>query len=674
MQVEHSPPIAHQSAPHDSYQFPNKQHHPRHLQQTTPSTRSISPSEYSTTSDTNSHSRPYTFGGKLTFQHHSVPDPADNNISRRSSPAADQDTRHDQSRPRTMETDTSSSSQHFDHYATSRAPQNNSQAASADTADDSTDPAPTEYSPLGKSVVGGAPIQRVLGDYPFSAYLSSSSSSSTSNNNNNKPSSSSGSGSSTNGAAAAHPDVASYPSPQHPNLVQFHGDAAHAALVQRHVQLHPNYQQGHPAPPTRQWSDQLPSCCAPGPSEQAHAPSQPHPTAMVSAAHGPTPSAHPPPHPQARVVYASDGTRMITTAYASGPGAPTPSPTPNGSHYFPYNGTPATPASVNMVRHISTNSSSSSVYSDSENYAGYNSSGNNSEYEGGSAGSCNPAYIHAAHNLSSVSLSGESTNMGGGKSGPGGAGSSAHYVYGTRSGNELRTVNSLKIDDDGTVRVPYQYGQGVRAPSSSSGGSSSGGGGAKRPNTRSASSRNVFHPTPQSMLAPHILQAARRAGLRPGTFPSSTAPILPSDDEFARMPTKRSRGRRPPCSPDLIVAGEDPNENPSEAQIRYCGVTKTGKPKKIFLCKVPQCGKCFKRSEHLKRHVRSIHTHEKPFQCQWPSCGKYFSRHDNLNQHLRVHRTPGQSDASFSQQLEACFAERFERGLNEGIDDDMGDF
>lgn len=26
---------------------------------------------------------------------------------------------------------------------------------------------------------------------------------------------------------------------------------------------------------------------------------------------------------------------------------------------------------------------------------------------------------------------------------------------------------------------------------------------------------------------------------------------------------------------------------------------------------VPGCGKCFKRSEHLKRHVRSIHTNEK---------------------------------------------------------------
>ena len=32
---------------------------------------------------------------------------------------------------------------------------------------------------------------------------------------------------------------------------------------------------------------------------------------------------------------------------------------------------------------------------------------------------------------------------------------------------------------------------------------------------------------------------------------------------------------------------------------------------RTFICVVPGCGKCFIRSEHLKRHVRSIHTHDK---------------------------------------------------------------
>ncbi|KAI0218874.1 hypothetical protein L0F63_003455, partial [Massospora cicadina] len=36
------------------------------------------------------------------------------------------------------------------------------------------------------------------------------------------------------------------------------------------------------------------------------------------------------------------------------------------------------------------------------------------------------------------------------------------------------------------------------------------------------------------------------------------------------------------------------------------------------------CTKVFKRSEHLKRHMKSIHSNEKPA--------------DNLSQHLRIHR------------------------------------
>jgi hypothetical protein len=33
--------------------------------------------------------------------------------------------------------------------------------------------------------------------------------------------------------------------------------------------------------------------------------------------------------------------------------------------------------------------------------------------------------------------------------------------------------------------------------------------------------------------------------------------------------------------------------------------------KRVFVCDVLGCGKCFVRGEHLKRHVRSIHTHDK---------------------------------------------------------------
>ncbi|KAI0594271.1 hypothetical protein F4775DRAFT_596441 [Biscogniauxia sp. FL1348] len=46
------------------------------------------------------------------------------------------------------------------------------------------------------------------------------------------------------------------------------------------------------------------------------------------------------------------------------------------------------------------------------------------------------------------------------------------------------------------------------------------------------------------------------------------------------------------------------------------------------------CGRSFKRSEHLERHVRT-HTKEKPYICR---CGAAFSRRDLLTRHQRLTR------------------------------------
>ncbi|KAK9702631.1 hypothetical protein K7432_011154 [Basidiobolus ranarum] len=89
--------------------------------------------------------------------------------------------------------------------------------------------------------------------------------------------------------------------------------------------------------------------------------------------------------------------------------------------------------------------------------------------------------------------------------------------------------------------------------------------------------------------------------------------LLISSQTTSEAP-KRSRGRRASNKPDTTSGA------------------------KSFICEYGDCGKVFKRSEHLKRHIRSIHTLEKPFQCPYPTCSKRFSRSDNLNQHIRIHR------------------------------------
>lgn len=61
----------------------------------------------------------------------------------------------------------------------------------------------------------------------------------------------------------------------------------------------------------------------------------------------------------------------------------------------------------------------------------------------------------------------------------------------------------------------------------------------------------------------------------------------------------------------------------------------TDDPSKQFVCTL--CSRRFRRQEHLKRHYRSLHTHDKPFECN--ECGKKFSRSDNLSQHARTHGT-----------------------------------
>ena len=94
---------------------------------------------------------------------------------------------------------------------------------------------------------------------------------------------------------------------------------------------------------------------------------------------------------------------------------------------------------------------------------------------------------------------------------------------------------------------------------------------------------------------------------------------------------------------DSTAAPSDSNAAPSSTDTAATSVqpiarrgrkqSLTDDPSKTFVCTL--CSRRFRRQEHLKRHYRSLHTHDKPFECG--ECGKKFSRSDNLSQHARTH-------------------------------------
>ncbi|KNE62204.1 hypothetical protein AMAG_07446 [Allomyces macrogynus ATCC 38327] len=81
---------------------------------------------------------------------------------------------------------------------------------------------------------------------------------------------------------------------------------------------------------------------------------------------------------------------------------------------------------------------------------------------------------------------------------------------------------------------------------------------------------------------------------------------------------------------DMAAAPPAPPQKPPTAGRRK----RVRSSERRFICQ--HCQQSFKRSEHLKRHLR-VHTGERPFACLVPGCAKTFSRTDNLAQHMKIH-------------------------------------
>ncbi|KAJ3395877.1 hypothetical protein HDU92_004723 [Lobulomyces angularis] len=110
------------------------------------------------------------------------------------------------------------------------------------------------------------------------------------------------------------------------------------------------------------------------------------------------------------------------------------------------------------------------------------------------------------------------------------------------------------------------------------------------------------------------------------TSPKSSPPHLPTttptvstnnNNSSAKAKVRKPRGRRVQTTDTLD----------SEA---------LNNGKKLFICSEADCGRVFKRAEHLNRHTR-MHSGERPYPCH--ECDKSFSRSDNLSAHIsRTHK------------------------------------
>ncbi|KAG9002771.1 hypothetical protein FRB94_004718 [Tulasnella sp. JGI-2019a] len=109
-------------------------------------------------------------------------------------------------------------------------------------------------------------------------------------------------------------------------------------------------------------------------------------------------------------------------------------------------------------------------------------------------------------------------------------------------------------------------------------------------------------------------------------------------------PTTNTLGSASPVSPrsgttsPYGTRNAASNKSPQPQPVSAADVeAKIASSSRAYVCQVEGCGKAFRRGEHLKRHVRSLHTHDKPERCTHPGCGKEFSRKDNMQQHLKIH-------------------------------------
>lgn len=87
----------------------------------------------------------------------------------------------------------------------------------------------------------------------------------------------------------------------------------------------------------------------------------------------------------------------------------------------------------------------------------------------------------------------------------------------------------------------------------------------------------------------------------------------------------------------LALAHADANRKCERCRCPLCMDTSrsAGEPT-MHLCHYPNCGKIYKKTSHLRAHLR-WHIGDQPYLCSWPGCVRRFTRSDELHRHFRIH-------------------------------------